>query len=364
MPWRDDVPAVNVPVQQGLLVIADIGGYTRYLSGVELEHSHDILADLLAAVSARLESRLVLVKLEGDAVFCAGHTATLVEDLTDCYGSFANRQRTIVLNTTCACDACRRIPDLNLKFVAHHGSFVEHEVAGRTELMGPDVIAVHRMLKNSVPERTSINAYAFLSSACVEGLGLDPAGLLPHTEHYEDIGELSGFVLDMEELLRTHDDRRLTDEDALLVYSAEVSASPGRVWRAMTDAQEQLRWRVGATAVETDREPGVGAKTHCVHGRTAITQEIVAWHPESHFSFAERNPLGPCLYTMEVEPRADGASRVTWRIALAGGRAQRLLYRFAGSRMRDALQANFDSFGSFVEDESGATAGAGGTAES
>jgi hypothetical protein len=34
-------------VRQGCLALADIGGYTAYLAGVELEHSHDILADLL-----------------------------------------------------------------------------------------------------------------------------------------------------------------------------------------------------------------------------------------------------------------------------------------------------------------------------
>lgn len=344
-------------MQEGLLVIADIGGYTRYLSGVELEHSHDILADLLAAVSARLESGLVLAKLEGDAVFCAGHTDTLVEDLTECYRVFANRQRTIVLSTSCACDACRRIPELTLKFVAHHGSFVEHEVAGHTELVGPDVIVVHRMLKNDVTLRTGIGAYAFLSGACVESLGLDRGGMLPHTEHYEDIGELPGFVLDMEQRLLGLDHVRLTDEHALLVYSAEVPASPQRIWHAMTDAQEQMRWRVGATAVETDREPGVGAKTHCVHGSMAIDQEIVAWHPESYYSYAESNPIGRCLCTVEVEPGAQGGGRVTWRIALAGGRAQRLFYRLAGSRMRNALQANFDSFASYMRDDPGRAAG-------
>ena len=69
---------MSSPVQQGLLVIADIGGYTRYLSGVELEHSHDILADLLAVVSGRLERDLTLVKLEGDAVFCRGESDSLI----------------------------------------------------------------------------------------------------------------------------------------------------------------------------------------------------------------------------------------------------------------------------------------------
>src|ERR1700730_9123935 len=186
-------------VEQGLLVIADIGGYTRYLSGVELDHSHDILADLIGAVTDRLGGSLRVVKLEGDAVFCCGADESLLDDLEGCYAAFARRQRTIALNTSCGCDACRRISDLDLKFVAHHGSFVEHEGAGREELVGPDVILAHRILKNSVAERFSLRGYALLSDACVSSLGMDRAGLRVHSERYEDIGEITGVVIDLEE---------------------------------------------------------------------------------------------------------------------------------------------------------------------
>src|SRR5947209_19115502 len=109
---------------------------------------------------------LRVVKLEGDAVFCCGGGESLLDDLRDWYSAFAGRQRTIALNTTCRCDACRRISDVDLKFVTHYGSYVEHEVAGRSELVGPDVIVVHRMLKNSVAERLDLHGYALLSDAC------------------------------------------------------------------------------------------------------------------------------------------------------------------------------------------------------
>jgi hypothetical protein len=33
--------------QHGYLVIADISGYTSFVAGTELEHSHEILSDLL-----------------------------------------------------------------------------------------------------------------------------------------------------------------------------------------------------------------------------------------------------------------------------------------------------------------------------
>lgn len=339
-------------VEQGMLVVADVGGYTRYVSGVELDHSHDILSDLIGVVADRMGRSLQVLKLEGDAVFCRGSGESLLADLHDCYSAFAGRQRTIALNTSCRCDACRRIADLDLKFVAHHGSFVEHEVAGRRELVGPDVIVVHRMLKNSVAERFGVSGYALLSDACVARLGIDPTGLPGHSERYDDIGEVGGVVVDLEEPWHAAAPVRLADEDADIVLSADVAAPVANVWDAMTDAAKQLRWRVGATRVDPDGEPGLGTKTHCVHGNTKITQEIVDWQPERYYSYAERNPIGQCLWTIELKPLTGGGTHVIWRIALTGARAQRVLYAIAGGRMRRLLQANIDALAHFVDSPS------------
>jgi uncharacterized protein YndB with AHSA1/START domain len=336
--------------EQGLLVVADISGYTRYVSGVELEHSHDIIADLLGVVTERLGESLQIAKLEGDAVFCCGRDTALLEDLHECYAAFARRQRTIALNTSCDCDACRRISDLDLKFVAHHGSFVEHEVAGRRELVGADVITVHRMLKNSVAERFSLNGYALLSDACVGALGIERSGLREHAESYAEIGEVSGVVVDLAERWRSAPAVRLEEGEADIVLSADVAAPPERVWHALTDAREQLHWRVGATRIESDGEPAIGTMTHCVHGKNTITQEIVDWQPRRYYSFSERNPIGDCLWTIELEPRAgDAGTRVTWRVALRGGRRQRLLYALIGRRVRRILESNLDALAAFVD---------------
>lgn len=41
---------------------------------------------------------------------------------------------------------------LDLKFVVHCGPYAAHVVAGREELVGYDVILVHRLLKNQVAD--------------------------------------------------------------------------------------------------------------------------------------------------------------------------------------------------------------------
>ena len=108
--------------RHGCLVIADIGGYTRYLSGVELEHSTDILADLLQTVVDALGIHFRIAKVEGDAVFAydegEADGALLVDAVTGAYMSFMRRRRTVTQLTTCPCEACRTVGDLGLKAVA------------------------------------------------------------------------------------------------------------------------------------------------------------------------------------------------------------------------------------------------------
>src|SRR6476620_4156482 len=148
--------------QPSTFLIADISGYTGYLADVELEHAQDILADLIGAVVSALRPNFRLAKLEGDAAFmvATGETvdgSMLLDTIERCYFGFRRRRRDVRQATSCECDACVRIPDLDLKFVVHHGSVIVQKVAGRHELLGSDVIVVHRLLKNDVVETSGID---------------------------------------------------------------------------------------------------------------------------------------------------------------------------------------------------------------
>src|SRR6185369_2878657 len=61
----DDVP------QPVLLIIADISGYTRYMTAnaKTLAHSQTIITELVKAIIETVELPLEVAKLEGDAVF-------------------------------------------------------------------------------------------------------------------------------------------------------------------------------------------------------------------------------------------------------------------------------------------------------
>src|SRR5438128_309021 len=143
---------VSAP-QPTCFLIADISGYTGYLADVELDHAQDILADLVGTVVSALRPNFRLAKLEGDAAFMSMTAekvdgSMLLDTIERCYFGFRRRRRDVGQATSCECNACVRIPDLDLKFVVHYGSAMQQQMAGRQELVGSDVIVVHRLLKN------------------------------------------------------------------------------------------------------------------------------------------------------------------------------------------------------------------------
>src|SRR3954451_4201425 len=160
------------------LVIADISGYTGFLAGAELDHAQDILADLMATVVGALRPTFKLAKLEGDAAFVylaapSVDAAQLQDSIERCYFGFRRRLRDIRQASTCECNACILVPNLDLKVVAHHGQIVRQRFGSWEELVGSDVIVVHRLLKNHIEETMGLSAYAMYTAACMTSMGID-----------------------------------------------------------------------------------------------------------------------------------------------------------------------------------------------
>src|SRR4029078_3542411 len=130
------------------LVIADITGYTSYLAGVELDHAQDILAALIDTVVASLRPTFRLAKLEGDAAFTYALAETvdgsaLIDTIERTYLPFPRPLRDTGQASVCDCNACPRMPSLDLKVLAHHGTILRQRVAGREELVGTPVLGAH-----------------------------------------------------------------------------------------------------------------------------------------------------------------------------------------------------------------------------
>ncbi|MDR7468388.1 MAG: DUF2652 domain-containing protein [Armatimonadota bacterium] len=326
------LPTAMGDVQQGCLVIADITGYTRYLAGVELEHSQDVLADLMNVLVAQMRGLLHLAKLEGDAVFCYEHEGeadggTLMAMIESCYFAFSRRVQTIDRLTTCRCNACRLIPTLDLKFLVHHGQFVIQEVAGSRELMGRDVILVHRLLKNTYTERTGIRGYAMATEPSLRHFGIDPAalGAVEHHETYHDIGEVHLYVLNLNERWRQAQAERavyIAPGEGLTLAELDLPAPPPLVWHFVTSPRRRALWQPDVVRVEESARGGVrgaGTVNHCVHGDHTVEEEILDWKPVRYLTDRSKTSLGVVMMTTELTPVGPSGTHLSIRAIPEGG---------------------------------------------
>jgi hypothetical protein len=185
-----------------LLVIADIGGYTRFMNlhRMSLAHAQENTLRLLDAVIDAAPD-LELSGLEGDAAFVYATDPTAEEitrslaGVTEAmYAAFHTEQGRMKSLSVCRCDACHQTGRLNVKIVAHYGEVVLSAARGRTTLAGVDVILVHRMLKNSVP----VDEYVLMTEA-VSRLAGPPFSELatPIDEELEGLGAQHLHYVDM-----------------------------------------------------------------------------------------------------------------------------------------------------------------------
>jgi len=346
--------------QQACFLIADISGYTGYLADVELDHAQDILADLVGAVVSALRPNFRLAKLEGDAAFAYMATESidgsmLLDTIERCYFGFRRRRRDVRQATSCECNACARIPDLDLKFVVHHGSVIVQKVAGRPELLGSDVIVVHRLLKNDVVETTGIDAYALISQACIDASDLDPAALhmRAHSETYDRIGEVPCWVHDLDRRWDEEESRGrvfVAPDDAILTVSVPTSVPPQIAWEFITRPGQRMSWQPWVTEVDvqgaTGGRRGPGSANHCMHGKDAVVEEILDWRPYDYVTDRTvlDTPTGPIklLHTVEFEPTASGTT-IHFRYAAPRTKREKELMTVIGPAYGAALESGVPS---------------------
>jgi hypothetical protein len=311
--------------ESGFLVLADLTGYTAYLSRSELEHAPAIAGDLLETIVGRLDPPFRLAKLEGDAAFLfvedgRADGSLLLDAIEASYVAFRRRLRSIEQATSCECNSCRLAPRLDLKLFVHHGSFVRSRIAGRDELAGSDVILVHRLLKGAAAATAAAKGFVLFTAAAVDALGMEPAGLglTVAEESIEHLGRVSTFTLDLESRWQAESEvRRLDvgDADVVLDLVATVDADRSVVWAHLTSPPLRSLWEGPLVIEETSpgARRGVGTIAQCVTGKLATLEEIVDWQPYDHVGWRLAVPsLGPVVATADIEA-AEAGTRVRLR---------------------------------------------------
>jgi uncharacterized protein YndB with AHSA1/START domain len=286
----------------GYLLIADISGYTQFLTSSEQDHANPILQSLLSSMVEQVGEPLQFWKMDGDAVlaystqqdFPSGETfLTICENL---YNAFATRRQNIIANTTCPCQACANVNLLDLKIMAHHGTFDEMEVGPVKDISGADVILVHRMAKTDVKTATGVRSYALFSDAAVQAMGIETA-LVPYSQQFEHFGEVSMQVYDLAkawENFRAGRERHfLEEQDGVWTYHRHFNFPIAVAWEALTAPELKQRWMTGMRSVTVDNPEnriGPGSGYHCAHEAADFRYWVSDWEPFEYFSTRINDP--------------------------------------------------------------------------
>lgn len=354
--------------QTGYLVISDITGYTTYLKESELEHARDSLSTLLGLLIEYTRSPFTIAKLEGDAVFSHAPSGaflegqTLVEMFEGTYLAFRKALELMVINTTCTCNACSNLPNLDLKFFIHYGTFTIQDLGKHTELLGTDVNLLHRLLKNRIAEELGLKAYAAYTKAVLDTLPIEPliSEAKRHRESYADVGVVDLRVQDMQGIWeRKRDAQRIEvkPEDALVTLHLEAPLEQPQLWEYIT-RPEYRTILMGAESQRLenpeDGRTGPGSVYYCAHEAGIAVHTVLDWQPFDQYTTDETYPVPKthAFSTYRLQPIEGGT-----RLSLSIGRMQgpwlnRTICEFVVKRVMVAnIPKSFQSFLARVDED-------------
>ena len=305
----------------GYFILTDISGYTEFLTKSELDHAQDTLQGLFDAQLAHIRHPFVISGFRGDAIFlyvpetnfC--EPQTLLESLENLYFVFADTLRQMIYNTTCTCRACQNMKNLDLKMVIHYGEYVIQKLGDHEELLGADVIVPHRMLKNSVTERTGIASYALFTEAAADALKLSELAypLTAHLETYEHLGEVRMLALDLHAVWEREQERKrfaVSPEDAWIHLQWDVPFPPAMLWEYLTSLEQGLRFGSYDWVERTDSLGGrlqQASIYHCAHSGMDFVDTILDWKPFEYVSLRQETAGLQLTQTRRITPQGGGA---------------------------------------------------------
>jgi hypothetical protein len=326
---------VTPTTQKGYLVIADITGFTPFVATTELEHSQEILQQMLKGIIGFLTPALTLAEVEGDAVFvystnpekerCSEEKTTrgekVLEIIESAYYTFRDRKTSYRRIRTCGCKACQTASSLDLKFIVHYGDYIMNEIGGKVKPLGPCVNVVHRLLKNHVVESTGWNAYALLTKDFLDTITIDRQRLYHHAETYDHIGTVETYSINLDQQYKDLLDQRkvfLSANEADYVIQKDFPVPPSALWDWANDPKKrsvwstESDWRIG---LRPSGRRGKGATNHCANSK--VTEMVLDYRPFEYYTSSMGRGLATFTLTVNFEVIPYG-TRLSWHVKMNG----------------------------------------------
>lgn len=301
-------------LQEGALVLADISGYTAFVAQTEIDHSWEIVHELLDTIVRSVHGRMDVSQVEGDAIlFISGLTdLEVVSALETTFVSFHRRLRDMKTVTTCPCNACANISILKLKFVVHRGTFSRQRLGAVEQLHGADVIVAHRLLKNKVPSKE----YILVTGAVLANLPPERRNRFVFYAEEYDLGRVSGGYEEIGHLWDAEleaERKRVVPEEALIDSSIVLDAARDVVVKSMLEPEVMSRYLL---AEKVDPYAGargstLGSEYHCHHGPGAVNVlRVVSIDGDEEMTLVSSSPVGDLYVTTRFESLDKGRTEV------------------------------------------------------
>ena len=192
-----------------LICIPDISGFTQFMSETDLELSGKVIPSLLNKIIYSNEIGLKISEIEGDAVlfYMSGELPTFKELVDQCrnfYTEFYKKMHSLNVEFGGKYKDVEIPEMLGLKIILHYGQEIGMVPIGKNiKLMGEDVIAAHRLLKNDIPfDEYVLFSEELLAQYDSNGLHkLDWANLKKGHIHVEHMGDIGFHYINLEPLV-------------------------------------------------------------------------------------------------------------------------------------------------------------------
>ncbi len=339
--------------QKGYILVANIFGYTAFVKQTELEHAQSIIDDLLNTLIESFQPPLIFSKIEGDSIFAYTPEnsftkgQTLLESIENLYCIFAITRESMHRNTVCPCKACKAMTDLDLKLVLHYGTYSFTTINSQQDLIGTDIMAIRHLSKSPISDATGIKGFAFITSDCVEALGIEDLAksLKTYSDTCEHIGIINGFVYDLYpvwEVAREQNKITVIPEDAWLVVDTFLPVPSALAWEYITEPSYRRLW-LKASGITVDRNEngrvGIGNTYICAHGKYKINQVIVDWRPFDYLTVDTAMPLKGIQRSTTKLTQQDSGTKISWYFERVTGlnRIHTFLLRLLSITMKGIL---------------------------
>ncbi|TMF34375.1 MAG: DUF2652 domain-containing protein [Chloroflexi bacterium] len=299
--------------QEGLLVLADISGYTAFVTQTEMDHSWEILHELLEVMVHSAQGKMEVSQVEGDAIlFISGlEDEEVVKTVEDTFIGFHRRRRDMVAVTTCPCNACQQIGILKLKFVIHRGKFSRQRLGGVEQLHGSDVIVPHRLAKNRVPTKE----YLLATDAVLNRLSEERQRRFTPYEETFDLGVVKAGYESLGHLWERElaGERKEVKPEEALIDSTVIVDVPIDLVSELILRPEVIERYMLATKVEAfagARGGELGTVFHCHHGYGVNFLRVIASDKGRQLTLGNTGAGGVMFLTMHLASHAENQTSI------------------------------------------------------